>query len=239
MTAILLPSVGAEWPAHQADVRRPFKNPGARTSLPLPVRRRPFCPHRQSRPTPTVPRSPRRDGEVSHTPPRPCTGSSTPSTGPLGKGYWPSSGRNERKLSPAWLSNICLDLDLASLCCGRACLGGRVPARLPPAQGVMEAMWVMRVSLGIVPFLLSRAQPGANNLKGATSRSDKLDKGHPDYPRVAARLGPAQSGTLQTFRAWCRADVLRSRCQCKTTRQHGARGPSHRAGRLSGLRPPC
>ncbi len=77
-----------------------------------------------------------------------------------------------------------------------------------------------------------------DGLKGAASRFDKLGKGHPDYPRVPARLGPAPSATLQTLRARCRADVPHSRRQCKTTRRHGTRGPGRRAGRLSGLRPP-
>ena len=40
-----------------------------------------------------------------------------------------------------------------------------------------------------------------DRVKGATSRFDKLDKDNPDYPRVAARLGPAKSGTIQTRRA--------------------------------------
>ncbi len=47
-----------------------------------------------------------------------------------------------------------------------------------------------------------------------------------------------RAAPFKRFCAWCRADVLHSRCQCKTTRRHGTRGPGHRAGRLCGLRPP-
>ena len=36
-------------------------------------------------------------------------------------------------------------------------------------------------------------------LKGATSRFDKSDRENPCYPRVAARLGPAKSATIQTL----------------------------------------
>ena len=47
----------------------------------------------------------------------------------------------------------------------------------------------------------SRLRSRAPNLKGATSRFDKSDRNRPDYPSVAARLGPARSGTIQAGHA--------------------------------------